>query len=125
MKYNLTDETYLPDTMKYFPGAPTMSFWNIVSASVFYNLIPIIVSAVLYYPIVQGLKNLLPKSKLRLIITGFVLTLTTPILYLVLSGFKHNDYYQLFAESIAWILCFIASIAFYYLINSKERLINT
>ncbi|RAJ27889.1 hypothetical protein LX77_00463 [Gelidibacter algens] len=120
MKYNLTNETYLPETISNFPGVPDMSLWNMISVSVFYNLIPMIISLCLYYPIVYGMKNLIVKNKLRLILTGFVLTLTTPILHIILSDWKHNDYYQLSAEFIAWILCFLLSIGFYYVANNRN-----
>jgi len=34
MKYDLTNETYLPDTIYNFPGAPKMTFGNMISASI-------------------------------------------------------------------------------------------
>ncbi len=121
MKYNLTNETYLPETISDFSEASDMGFWNMISASLFYNIIPMIVSLILYLPIVYGLKKLIAKRNLRLILTGFVLTTTTPILYLILSNWRHNDYYQTKAEFIAWTLCFITSILFYYFVNKKAK----
>lgn len=121
MKYNLTNETYLPETLSNFPGAPNMSLWNMFSVAVFYNWLSIIISLILYYPIVTGMKKIIPNKKLRLISTGLVLTLTTPIFYLIMNNWKHNGYYQLTAELIAWILCFTISIGFYYLTNNRTE----
>lgn len=120
MKYNLTSETYLPETIRYFPGAPDMTFVNMIGASLFYNIIPLLVSLVTYYFIVSLMRKLFKKvSSLSLITTGFVLTLTTPLLYFALSGWKHNDYYLIKAEVIAWVLCFVISIVSYYQFNKS------
>jgi hypothetical protein len=126
MKYNLTNETYLPETISNFPGAPKMTFGNMISASLFYNIIPLTASFVLYYPIVF-LANKLFKKKtiLSLILTGFTLTATTPILYFAFSGWKHNDYYLKNAEMIAWTLCFLVSIMTYVLLNKNETKYST
>lgn len=122
MKYNLTNETYLPETISNFPGAPKMTFGNMISASLFYNIIPLIASFLLYYPIVYLTKKLFAKKNvLSLILTGFTLTATTPILYFAFSEWKHNDYYLKTAEIIAWSLCFIVSIMTYVLLNKNEK----
>ncbi len=121
MKYNLTKETYLPDTISNFPGAPDANLIDMISVSFFYSLIPLVLSFILYYPIVSFIKSLIDEIKIKLFVTGFTLTLVTPIFYLIMSDWKHNDYYQLKAESIAWILCFITSISFYYLVNIKTK----
>ena len=122
MKYNLTNETYLPETISNFPGAPKMTFGNMISASLFYNIIPLIASFLLYYPIVYLTKKLSAKKNvLSLILTGFTLTATTPILYFAFSEWKHNDYYLKTAEIIAWSLCFIVSIMTYILLNKNEK----
>ncbi len=122
MKYNLTNETYLPETISNFPGATDMTLGNMIAASLFYNIIPLITSFILYYPIVYLTKILFKKqSVFTLLITGFILTLTTPILYLAMSNWKHNDYYLKNAEIIAWSLCFIVSILTYYSLNQAEK----
>lgn len=121
MKYNLTKETYLPDTISNFPGASDVSLINIISMSFFYSFIPIVISFILYYPIVSFIKSLIDEKKIKLYITGFALTLITPLFHLIMSDFKHNDYYQSKAESIAWILCFVCSIGFYYFVNTKTK----
>lgn len=120
MKFNLTNETYLPETIRNFPGAPNMNLWNMITASLFYNFIPLFISLILYFPIVYGIKKLMLPIKLRLIGTAFALTLTTPILYIIFNGYKHNDYYQLWAETIAWTLCFLFSMGFYYFVNNRK-----
>lgn len=124
MKYNLTNETYLPETISNFPGSPNMSLWNMFSVTIFYNWIPIIISLILYYPIVYGFKKLITQKNLRLILTGFVLSLSTPIFYLIMSNWKHNEYYQVTAEVIAWTLCFVTSIGFYYGVNKRSENIS-
>ena len=118
MKYNLTNETYLPETISNFPGASKMTFGNIISASLFFNIIPLTASFLLYFPIVYLSKKVFAKKAvLSLILTGFTLTTTTPILYFAFSEWKHNDYYLKTAEIIAWTLCFIVSILAYVLLK--------
>ncbi|PZE15557.1 hypothetical protein DNU06_17475 [Putridiphycobacter roseus] len=121
MKYNLTNESYHPDNISNMPNLASSSFWSIISASLYYNIVSIIISLVLYFPIVAGFKKLISKSIPRRILTGFVLTLTTPILHLISSDFKHNDYYQRSAELSAWILCFLISMTFYYIANMSTK----
>lgn len=122
MKYNLTNETYLPNTISNFPGAPTMTFWNMISAALFYNLIPLIFSFVSYFFIVNLFDYIFPdKMTTRILLTGFTLTLTTPILYFIFSNFHHNDYYLLKAESISWTISFLISIASYYFFNRTRK----
>lgn len=121
MKYNLTNETYLPQTIKSFPGAADMTFVNMVAVSMFYNIIPCMISFATYYLIVSIFRNIFKKSSpLSLIAIGFFLTLTTPITYLAFSNWKHNDYYLIKAEIIAWTLCFVVSIFSYYLLNKRS-----
>jgi hypothetical protein len=121
MKYNITNETYLPQTINCMPGASTVRFIEIICASLFYNIIPLIISSFTYFPIVYLLRNMFKtKSVLSLIITGTILTLTTPFLYVIMNGWKHNDYYQKTAEMIAWLLCFFVSICTYYFLNRKN-----
>jgi predicted permease len=67
------------------------------------------------------MKKLIVEQKSQLILTGFVLTLSNPILHIILSNWKHNDYYQLSAEFIAWTLCFLISIGFYYIANKRNE----
>jgi hypothetical protein len=57
---------------------------------------------------------------IKIILTGFILTATTPIYYLFLTDWKNNDYYMPNAERIVWILCFVLSIGFYYLANKTK-----
>lgn len=121
MKYNLTNETYLPETISNFPGAPEMTLISMIGATLFYNIIPLVLSLLTYYPIVYLSKKLFKTTNpLSLTIAGFFLTLTTPIIYLALSEWKHNDYYLKTAEMIAWSLCFISSIITYYLLNKSD-----
>lgn len=121
MKYNLTNETYLPETVSNFPGAPEMTLWDMLCASLIFNIFPLILSFVAYYPIVYLVNKVIKsKNSFSLILTGFLLTLTTPILYWGLTGWKHNDYYIKTAEIIAWALCFVSSITTYYLLNKSK-----
>ncbi|MBL0031010.1 MAG: hypothetical protein IPP27_02105 [Bacteroidetes bacterium] len=118
MKYNLTNETYLPETISAFPGAPDMSLFDMIGVSLFYNILPLVLSLVTYYPIVYFTRKLfITGNSFAVITTGILLTLTTPTIYLALSGWKHNDLKT--AEIIAWSLCFISSISTYYLLNKS------
>ena len=106
------------------------NFGDMISGALYYNIVTLIVSLILYFPIVYGIKKIKLRKKLELILTGFTLTLTTPILYLFLTNWEHNNYYEFKPELIAWILCFTLSIGFYYLANNrteknKETIINS
>lgn len=121
MKYNLTNESELTQVLKNSPNISNWSLWSIIESSIFYNLTTLILSSITYFPIVYLFKKLISENhKLRLIITGIILTTTTPIYYLTLKNWKHNDYYLPNAELIAWILCFALSIGIYYLLNIRN-----
>jgi Na+/H+ antiporter NhaC len=97
------------------------NFGDMISAALYYNIVTLIVSLISYFPIVYGIKKIKLRKEYELILTGIILTLTTPILYLFLKDWKHNDYYELKPEIIAWSLCFIISIGFYYLANNRSE----
>ena len=106
------------------------NFGDIISGALYYNIVPLILSLILYFPIVYGIKKIKLRKEIKLILTGFALTLTNPILHLVSTDWKHNNYYEFKPELIAWILCFTLSIGFYYLANNRtekntEALINS
>jgi hypothetical protein len=125
MKYNLTSESALEQVLNNHPNISDWSFWSIVYGSIFYNLTTIIISLISYFPIVYTFKKLISKKhKIRIVTTGFFLTATTPIYYLVVNDWKHNDYYLPNAELTAWILCFIISIGTYYLLNNRNEKLN-
>ncbi|SKB36079.1 hypothetical protein SAMN05660841_00009 [Sphingobacterium nematocida] len=119
MKYNLTLETFLPETVASFPKATSINLLEMIQVSLFYNVIPIVVSLGLYYPIVQLGKVLMKhNNKLRLIATGFVLTLITPIAYFVMTGYDMDSPKK--AELLAWFLTFVVSMSTYYVLNRKR-----
>jgi hypothetical protein len=123
MKYNLTNETELPQALKNYPTISEWTLWSTIQGSIFYNLTTLLFSLILYIPIVYLFKKLIPvKNKFRILLTGLVLTATTPIYYLILTKGKHNDYYLPKAELFAWILCFILSIGIYYLLNNQNEI---
>lgn len=99
-----------------YPNAES-SFSNILFGALYYNIATLILSCVLYLPIVYLIKKLKFRINLQLILTGLILTSTTPVFYMYLQNWKHNNYYQSQPEYIAWFLCFIASTSFYYLVN--------
>ncbi|MBK0404716.1 hypothetical protein I5M27_17105 [Adhaeribacter sp. BT258] len=122
MKYNITNETYLPDTIRYFPAAPELIFIEMIGGAFFYNMFPLTVSIITYFPIVFFTNKLIKKERrVRLIITGFLLTSTTPLFYFAINNWKHNDYYQKTTEGLAWIVCFALSMIFYYKSNKKDK----
>jgi hypothetical protein len=121
MKYNLTNETYLPETISNFPGAPEMTLASMISTSVFYNIIPLLISLVTYFPIVSLTRKILQtRNSISLITTSIFLTITTPTIYFVMGEWKSNDFHLKTAESIAWLLCFTISIITYYLLNKSD-----
>ncbi len=118
MRYNLTNETHLTEVMGDFPGATEMTWEVIISASLFYNIIPLVVSIILYYPIVYVVRKLVKQTNLfSLITTAFFLTITTPILYVAFAIYKPFDNQVNLAESISWTLCFACSISLYIILN--------
>ncbi len=124
LRFNLTGETYLPDMARYFPAAPNLTISEVLAASLFYNIIPLLVSFVTYFFIYFGVQKLFSKTtNLSLLLTGFVLTLTTPIVYILLGGF--NPFTNK-ASGLALVLWFIASIATYYWFNKRdvEKVLN-
>lgn len=123
MKYNLTNETYLPETISNFQGAPDMIWLDILTVSIFYNLFTLIMSFICYFPIVWIFRKVFSnKKKLRLIATALVLTGTTPSFYLWAIGWKQNAYYQLNAVTIALTLTFTISIYMYWMLNKNEEI---
>ncbi len=119
MKYNLTNETFLPETIREFPGAVRSTFGNMIFASLFYNWIPLIVSFILYYPIVLfGRKIYKKKDNLQILLIGFLLFITTPLIYIF--GYKIENTNLKKAEIISWILTFVVSIMTYYFLNRKK-----
>ena len=123
MKYNLTNETYLPETISDFPGASKMTFGNIISATLFYNWIPILISLIIYYPIVLSVRKVLPIENIKqILIIGILLSLTTPLIYIFGYNVDLNTMKK--AEIISWIITFILSISTYYFLN-KPNLKNS
>lgn len=116
MKFNLTNETYLPETINNFLGAPRMTFGNIISATLFYNWIPIVISFIIYYPIVLTVRKVLPfENKNQILIIGILLSMTTPLIYIF--GYNVELDTMKKTEIISWISPFILSISTYYFLN--------
>ena len=47
------------------------NFGDIISGALYYNIVPLILSLILYFPIVYGIKKIKFRKKLGLILTGF------------------------------------------------------
>ena len=119
MKFDLTNETFLPETIREFPGATRSTFGNIISASIFYNWIPVLISFILYYPLVFiGKKIIKKKNTSQLLLIGLLLSLSTPLIYIF--GFKVDIESIKKAEKISWILTFALSISTYYFLNNQS-----
>lgn len=120
MKYNLTNETFLPSMISNFPGATKVSFFNMILGSLLYSLPALLLSLIIYFPIFWVFNKLIKNQIIRLIVTSFVLTLTTPLLYIFYNGYeqKLNHFYN--AEIISWVFTFIFSIFFYCIVNIKN-----
>ncbi len=69
MKYNLTYESHLTEVVGDFPGATEITWEVIISASLFYNIVPLLVSLILYYPIVYVVRKLVKQTNLFALIT--------------------------------------------------------
>jgi magnesium-transporting ATPase (P-type) len=119
MKYNITGETYLPKTIRNFPGATTMTFPNIFLVSFLYSIIPLCISLITYFLIVRGIEKILPnKSIFQILLIGLILTSTTPLAMVILNNYKFSSYK--YTENVSWFLCFIISISTYYFFNRKK-----
>ena len=119
MRFNLTSETYMPNMISNFPEASKMTIADIIAASLFYNILPIAVSFLTYFITYFIIKKLIGKTTtISLLVTGFILTLTTPLCYIISGGYEP---FELKANIWSWILCFIISIATYYLLNRNEK----
>ena len=118
LKFNLTHETYLPDMVGYFPGAPDMTIGDIMIGTLTVSTLPLMVSVLTYYPIYLGIKKLFGQTTIiTLLATATILTLTTPLVYLIAGGsipVKYN------AQIIAWILGLFLSLTTYLLFNRGE-----
>ncbi len=122
LKYNLSHETYLPSTISNFPTAAEITFSEIFSNAFVFNILPLLVSLATYYPIFYVCRKFLKKrNSTYFITTALMLTLTTPIVYLLLNN---QSTHIMKAEIFAWILCFTISIISYYLLNKKTTLSN-
>lgn len=118
MRFNLTGETYLPKMVSDFPEAPNMTLAEMIAASLFYSIIPLVLSFATYFIIYFAVKKVFRQtSTFSLLLTGFLLTLTTPLLYIFMEGYSPFRYK---AEVWAWTLCFLFSIGTYYCFNRKE-----
>ncbi|MFT3919761.1 hypothetical protein [Cloacibacterium sp.] len=117
MKYNLTNETFLPSMISNFPSATKVSFFNMILGSLLYSLPALLLSLIIYFPIFWVFNKVIKNQIIRLIVTGFVLTLTTPLLYIFYNGYeqKLNHFYN--AEIISWLITFCFSMYFYYTVN--------
>ena len=122
MRFNLTNESFLPSVVSNFPAASTLKLSEMICASLFYNIIPILVSLVSYYFIVLFVDYLpIHKRVFRNVISGFLLTTTTPLLYITIENYLGKNQI-LNAEIIAWIfLYFISIISYCYFNRNRER----
>jgi hypothetical protein len=118
LKFNLTNETYLPEMVGYFPGAPNMTWEGIMIGTLTLSKLPLLVSVLTYYPIYLGVKKLFGQTTIiTLLATATILTLTTPVVYLIIGG-KIPLKYD--AEIISWTLCIVLSLTTYLLFNRSE-----
>lgn len=129
MKYNLTGEILLPSAKSNFPGATDMKFVDMLAATLFYFWPAIIVSFATYFVILFFCNKLLiDNSIFSKLLTAFLLSLSTPILFMYMNKWKWNDYYEIKAGIISWISYFTISILMYIFLNrnikDKEELIK-
>lgn len=119
MRFNLTSETYLPKMISDFPEASKMTLADMIAASLVYNILPLAVSFLTYFIIYLSIKKLFGKTTtLSLFLTGFILTWTTPLCYIISGGYKP---FELKASIWSWVFCFMISIATYYWLNQNEK----
>ena len=120
MKYNLTNETFLPSNQRNFPGVTDLQFHHMLGTTLFYFWIPIIVSFISYIFIYNTAQKLFVKpNTLTIAGTGLLLSLTTPIVFFLFN--VHNNFYEVKAETISWTIYFIISIWVYLKLNNNNK----
>jgi hypothetical protein len=119
MRFNITGETFLPEMVSSFPGAPDLAFGDMLAAAWLYNIIPLVTSFITYFFIYFGIQKIFGRTTtISLIVTGFVLTITTPLVYVLSDSYKPFQYK---ADVWAWVLCFTVSMTTYFLLNKSDR----
>ena len=122
MKYNLTGETFLPATQRNFPGATNANFFDMLFATLFYFWPAIIISFLTYYYIYLLSKKIFAATTIiSKLLTAFLLSLSTPILFFYMSNWKWNNYYENSAGIISWILYFTISVSMYIFLNRNSN----
>ena len=122
MKYNLTGETFLPKTQRNFPGATSANFFDMLLATLFYFWPAIIISFLSYYYIYLLSKKIFATTTIiSKLVTAVLLSLSTPILFLYMSNWKWNNYYEYNAGIISWILYFTISVSLYIFLNRNSK----
>jgi hypothetical protein len=117
MRFNLTGETFLPETVRNFPEAAKTTFVEMIFASVFYNIVPIVVSLATYYFFYWSVKKVFGRTTtISLLITALLLTATTPICFIIPGNVR---LFKLQATTLAWTLSFVISIITYFLFNKN------
>ena len=87
MKYNITNETFLPAAQRNFPGATDMQLSDMLLTTLFYFWPAILISFATYYIIFLFVKPVLNSNTVwSNLIIGFLLSLTTPILFFYMSS---------------------------------------
>ncbi|MCG9900927.1 MAG: hypothetical protein MH132_13065 [Hydrotalea sp.] len=119
MRFNITGETFLPEMVSSFPGAPDLTLGDMLAAAFFYNIIPLVTSFITYLFLYFGIQKIFGRTTtISIIVTGFVLTMTTPLVYILSDSYKPFQYK---ADVWAWVLCFTFSMTTYFLLNKSER----
>jgi hypothetical protein len=119
MRFNLTGETFLPEIIREFPEASKMTLSDMIVASIYFNVLPIAVSFLTYFLIYFSIKKLFVTTTVgSLLLTGFILTMTTPLCYILTGGYEP---FELKASISSWVLTFVISIATYFWFNKKDR----
>ncbi len=89
MRFNLTDDTYLPGMIRNFPDASKMTLADLTAASLFYNILPVAISFLTYDPIYYIIKKIFGRTTtVSLFVTAFIITLTTPLCYILSGGYQ-------------------------------------
>jgi hypothetical protein len=124
LKYNLTHETYLPETVNYYPAAPSVGFGEIIVYAFLLSIIPMFVSFIIYAPIILLVDKLYKSvSYISLFTSAILLSLTTPIVYIVTA--THNtliyaDESTKVTKIVALLVTFILSIVLYVFLNKNK-----
>ncbi|RYZ50719.1 MAG: hypothetical protein EOP49_13405 [Sphingobacteriales bacterium] len=119
LRFNVTGETFSADTRANFPEAPHMKFTDMLAASIIYNILPILVSSVIYFVLYFILPRPFERAPRSSVLSiGILFSFTTPIVYLAAGA----NPFKSATTVLALLISTMISISGYYFFNRRKTL---